>query len=240
MATASLCVICLKPNKIWLDFLQNFTHYDVYMVVDDNSIDYKSEYKEYTKVNIVQVPDEECKKKGYIDMNFIIKKKVTGWEKAVYYFSTINTTYTNVWFVEDDVFIYNENTLLNIDTTYKSADLLTNVCSENLTGKSTVWHWTRIRIKLEPPFYRAMCCAIRVSKQLISKIRDYARVHKTLFFLEALFPTLCKYYKLEYDVPHELIDIDYHPNVIENIDKNHLYHPIKDIDRHRLYRNTNI
>jgi hypothetical protein len=31
---------------------------------------------------------------------------------------------------------------------------------------------------------------------MISKIKEYVIQYKTLFFLEALFPTICKYYNL--------------------------------------------
>jgi hypothetical protein len=30
----SLCVICVKPHPVWVDFLLTCTHYDVYLVID--------------------------------------------------------------------------------------------------------------------------------------------------------------------------------------------------------------
>ena len=37
-----VCLICYKPNDIWIDFLSKFTKYDIYIVIDDNSADYKN------------------------------------------------------------------------------------------------------------------------------------------------------------------------------------------------------
>ena len=171
-------------------------------------------------------------------MNFCINKKISGWDKAIFYFANINTNYNNVWFIEDDVFLYDENTLLNIDTKYNDSDLLTSTYKENSTGHKNDWHWKKINIKLSPPYYYAMVCATRISKTLLSKIKDYATEYKTLFFLEALFPTLCKSNNLQYDIPDELHTIIYRKiYTIEDINKINLYHPVKDTTKHKLYRN---
>ena len=75
-------------------------------MIDDNSIDYKERYSQFLNVNIIQIKDEECKSRGFVNMNFFINKDITSWEKAIYYFSTINTEYNKVWFFEDDVFFH--------------------------------------------------------------------------------------------------------------------------------------
>jgi hypothetical protein len=70
------------------------------------------------------------------------------------------------------------------------------------------------------------------------KIKNYADEYKTLFFLEALFPTLCKKYNLKYETPNELINIIYRKDYDKNdIDKINIYHPLKDINMHNYYRN---
>jgi len=89
-----ICLICYKPNDIWIDFLSKFTKYDIYIIIDDNSI----QHDKLSNINIIQINDNECIKNGFVNMNFTIKKDVTSWEKAIYYFSTINTRYNNVWF----------------------------------------------------------------------------------------------------------------------------------------------
>ena len=166
-------------------------------------------------------------------MNLTIEKNVTSWDKSIYYFSTINTEYNQVWFFEDDVFFYDEESLLRIDSKYDNSDLLSNSYYEN--GPN--WLWNKIDIKFSPPFYHAMACCVRVSSNLLSKIRSYADEHKTLFFLEALFPTLCKTNNMNYDTPIEFTNIVYRTNYEDkNIDKKNLFHPVKDFTMHKYYR----
>jgi len=231
-------LICFKPNLIHLDFLNKFASYDIFIIIDDNSTDYKKAYSQtYTKIHIIQIPNTTCKNSGFIDMNFCINKKISGREKAVYYFSHINQNYSKVWFLEDDVFFYNEQTLLNIDSKYPESDLLTNFYKENLTGHKNDWNWPNVHIKIPPPYYYAMVCAVRISKTLLSKIKDYATTYNTLFFLEALFPTLCKYNNLIYDTPEELTTVTYREKYsTELINKVNIYHPVKGIKQHVVYR----
>ena len=226
-----ICLICLKPNEIWLDFLDKFIKYNIYIIIDDNKIDYKKLYKKYKNLHIIQITSKICVKNGFIKMNFIIKKLVTAWEKAMYYFSNINLEYDNIWFLEDDVFLNEEQTLINIDNKYLNSDLLTNKYYENINGNKDNWHWKRIQINFLPPYYCSMVCACRISKNLLLLINEYAQKYKTLFFLEALFPTIAKKNNLIYDTPEELQNISYRNTFdLDNINLNFLYHPIKNLD----------
>jgi hypothetical protein len=233
-----ICLICYKPNDIWIDFLSQFIEYDIYIMIDDNSKDYKEQYFKFNNINIIQINDEECINNGFVNMNNIFIKKLTSWDKSMYYFSTINTIYNNVWFFEDDVFFYNEQTLINIDSKYPKLDLLSNYYTENITGEKNDWHWSLIDINFKPPYYYAMVCCVRISTNLLSKIKDYANEYNTLFFLEALFPTICKKYNLLYDTPYEFKEIYYRTFFEDkNFNKNNFYHPVKDITKHIYYRN---
>jgi hypothetical protein len=230
-------LICYKPNDIWIDFLSKFTKYDIYIIIDDNSIDYKEQYSIFSNINIIQINDEECKKNGFINMNFIMNKEITAWEKSLYYFSTINTEYKKIWFFEDDVFFYDEESLLRIDSKYDNSDLLSNYYYENINGDRNYWNWKYIDIQLQPPYYCAMVCCVRISSNLLSKIKSYANEHNTLFFLEALFPTICKVNSMNYDTPTEFNNIIYRKNYEDtDIDEINLFHPIKDIAKHKYYR----
>jgi len=72
---------------------------------------------------------------------------------------------------------------------------------------------------------------------MLKQIDIYATKYKTLFFLEALFPTLCKKYKLHYDTPKELNQIIYRKDYTANdIDKTMIYHPVKNIEHHIKFR----
>lgn len=237
MNKTCVCLICYKPNYVWVEFLSKFTKYDVYIIVDDNSKDYKEQYCKFTNVNIIQINNHDCRKNGFVDMNFTIAKEISSWEKSMYYFSTINTEYNKVWFFEDDVFFNDEGSLLRIDAQYENSDLLSNHYVENVSGEKNSWHWHRININFSPPFYTGMMCCVRISSNLLFKLKKYANENNTLFFLEALFPTICKKYNLQYDTPSEFKHIYYRKDFIEtDINENNLYHPIKDIDKHSYYR----
>jgi hypothetical protein len=231
-----VCLICYKPNDIWFDFLSKFTKYDIYIIIDDNSKDYKGQYSKFSNINIIQINNEETKSNGFINTDF--KENGQGWSKALYYFSSIYKNLNYVWFIEDDVFFKDEFTLLNIDSQYYDIDLLTNTVSENILGKKDYWNWSFIDINLPPPYYNAMCCASRMSNSLLSKIKEYATTNKTLYFHEALSPTICYLNKYSHKCPIELNNIVYRKDYIDkDIDKNNLFHPVKDITKHKHYRN---
>jgi len=230
----ALCLICFKPNEIWINFLKRFIHYDVYIIIDDNSISYDN-YD--NNIHFIQILNEDCETHGFTDMNFVIRKKISGWEKAVFYFSTINTLYNNIWFFEDDVFFYNEQSLMYIDSKYKDGDLLSNIYVENSNGHKNDWHWEKININSNPPYYRCMCCIIRVSIQMLYHIKEYANTYKSLFFLEALFPTICKGNNLKIYTPEEFINVQFRKDyTIYDINELNLYHPVKDMENHILFR----
>jgi hypothetical protein len=89
----------------------------------------------------------------------------------------------------------------------------------------------------EPPHYNAMVCIVRMSKRLLSKIAEYAQTYKTLFFIEALFPTLAMQNKFICNSPSEFNNIHYRYDFKHyDITKNELYHPIKNKDSHSLLR----
>jgi hypothetical protein len=233
MQTA-VCLICVKPDDIWIEFLSKFSHYKVFVVIDSPEI-FKSPYESIT---YIQIPNEECIAHGFSDMNFLIKKQVTGWEKAVYYFSLKNKEHGYVWFLEEDVFIYGEKTLLDIDYKYPKSDLLTRTYKTNETGRRNLWHWASVNIKLNPPYYEAMVCICRLSQPLLSAISEYASTHKKLFFLEALFPTIAKQKGLVYDTPSELDEVVYGRNLKTRqvVNKTRVFHPFKNISTHRNKR----
>jgi hypothetical protein len=232
-----ISLLCLKPNKIWFDLLDKFTAYSIFVIIDDNNTNYTKQFEDYKNIKVVQIANNDCQQNGFTNMNFTIGKTISAWEKAMYYFSEINTQYDKIWFIEDDVFFYNEQTLINIDTLYKNSDLLSNTYSENSSGEKNSWLWRSININFPPPYYAAMVCCVRISKNLLSKIKSYAVDHKTLFFLESLFPTLCKKHNLIYDTPVEFKNIEYRKEFsLSEINKNSLFHPVKQITKHVDYR----
>ena len=221
-----------------MEFLSKFTKYDIVIIADDNSINYSEKYAAYKTIKIVQISDDECFSNHFINSCTVtIRKTILSWDKALYYFSSINTNYQHVWFLEDDVFFYNEQTIADIDTKYPTSDLLSHGYGENRTGDKSQWHWRMIKIDIHPPYYCTMVCAVRMSQQMLQKIRDYTQSYKQLFFIEAMFPTICKYNNLVYDTPSELNTITWRDTFVTgDINKKNLYHPIKDMNTHVKYR----
>jgi len=234
----AICLITFRPNKVWCDFLNLFTKYKIFIIVDDNDFSLSDFINNYCNITFIKVENKTCMANGYIDTNFYLKKLISGWDKALYYFGVEDKKYEFIWFMEDDVLFYNENTIIQIDNKYTNDDLLSNIYGENTTGEKKTWVWRRINIQYPPPYYSGMMCAARFSNKMMSCINDYAYKHKTLFFLEALFPTIAIKNNLKYNTPMEFNKIYYtHDFRGEKINKDILYHPVKNLDNHISFRN---
>ena len=240
-----LALICFKPNDIYLEFLNKFSNYEVYIIIDDNSANYTALYcRKYTNLTFIQIHDKVCKQYGFTNVNKIgVKKLISGWDKALCYFAlnfkNSNTNLnTKVWFIEDDVFFHNEYTLINIDAKYPDYDLLANSDFKQATNKND-WLWNYIRIKQPGPYYCGMVCATRLSLNVLEEIRLYADLNKELFFLEALLPTLSNPKIKKCCCPDELktVVFRHNYNYEEVTNKANIYHPVKDILKHIEFRN---
>lgn len=230
-------LVTYKPNEVFLQFLNEFTKYDVYIIIDDNTVDYIGLKQKYTRLNIIQIDNEICYHTGFKNMNAItLNKPVTGWDKALYFFTNIETTYEYTWIFEDDVFFYNEDTLATIDAKYGNHDILCN--SSFKEAKLDEWLWHRISIQFPPPYYCGMMCICRFSRKMLESIHAYADENDTLFYLEALFPCIAKYNQLVcYSNPPEFLTVT-HRNQFDEKDfnKKNLYHPMKNMEGHLYLR----
>lgn len=226
-----VCILTVKPEIIWLDFLSTFKTLKTYIMVDDNTFDCTELKKKYPTIQFIQIDDNECIKNGYTNMDKIfVKKPVISWDKAVYYF--YKNPVHSVWFIENDTFFYNEQTLVDINKKYTTEDLLVG----KVIDESHTWVvWSHLTdVKTPKPWYGAMVSATRVSHKLLTAINTYATKYKTLYFLEALFPTECISNKLIYKNIDELLNITIFDSVPNSIHK--LYHPIKDLEKHLQIR----
>lgn len=238
----ALCLITFNPTQKldYLEFLNSFKNFDIYVIIDDNSVNYNYLMNTYKNIKIIQIDNNLCINYGFFNISYItLRKYVTGWDKAIYYFSINKFNYNNIWFFEDDVYFYSENTILQIDNKYKTEDILCNSSYEE--GKLNEWLWKYIYINFSPPYYCGMMCALRLSNNFLNCVCDYVNRNKTLFFLEAFFPTIAKHYKLKIiESPIEFSTITYNNSVPQNnnLNENFLYHPVKDIKLHSIYRNA--
>ena len=234
----AICLITFRPNKIWCDFLNLFSKYKIFIIVDDNDFELGDFMDNYENITFIKVENEKCKRTGYIDTNFTLGKLISGWDKALYYFGFENDTdnYDFIWFMEDDVFFNNEDTILRIDQQYTNDDLLSPFYLEN-SGDKNNWQWHRINIEYPQPHYRGMMCIVRFSKEMLDCINYYAYQNKTLCFLEALFPTIAIKNNLKYGIPVEFNRITWNETIEkEEINMNNLYHPVKDMNNHTYFR----
>lgn len=233
----AICSITFRPTDIYCHFLNSFSNYKVFVVVDDNEFDLSNFIQNYENITFIQINNELCRNSGYIDLSFTINKLISGWDKALYHFGIVDTSFEYIWFMEDDVFFHNEDTLIQIDNTYTNTDLLSNNYVENVDGDKSTWHWNIININHPPPYYWAMICIIRLSKNMMNCIHEYATTHKTLFFSEALFPTTAFKNNLSYECPSVFNNIFYrHDFKKEDITTIGLYHPVKNINHHVEFR----
>lgn len=233
-------------------FAQGSTSYDIYIIIDsDEDQTSITELDKYKGLNFVQFDEKHCLNKGYKNVNYIgVKKLISGWDKALLFFSVIiPKKYKQVWFIEDDVFFFKEQILTDLDKKYPNQDLIANCDFKSQTTnniKEFPWHWHRINIKIPKPHYSGMMCITRMSNKLLQCIRWYATQYKSLFFLEALFPTLISHFKLSWVQPIELTTVTYRDVFFEDLDNikeedqkridTHIFHPIKDINKHKQLR----
>ena len=231
MQTA-VCLICVKPDDIWIEFLSKFTHYKVFIVIDSPEI-FKSPHE---SVTYIQIPDEECGAHGFSDMNFLMKKPITGWEKALYYFSLKNKEHGYVWFLEEDVFVPRADIFKKLDKRYPTTDLVTKQHVKDSEDPSFEF-WYDGDGKMERPFYRSLVCSTRVSRRLFDKVKELHDSKNTLCFIEIIFNTLAVQNGFTIEMPSELQTIIFRHTWTEGtVNSDGLFHPVKDTALHDTYR----
>jgi hypothetical protein len=234
----AIALITTIPNEKLLFFYDKIKYYDIFVIVDNNDFDLSKFKMQFPKINFIQIDNNECIENGFHNSNYYyMKKNVTGWDKVIYKMCKNRNNYRYVWIIEDDVFIPCEKTLIDIDNKYKNIDLIAN--TDYTEGKYYEWVWPQIMhtIPLDKPYYCGMMCAIRLSNTFLEKIEEYVKIYKSLFFLEAFFPTLVKHYNLNCLHIDEIKTITYCNEFHDNDFKSsNLYHPMKNIDRHSKIR----
>lgn len=236
--SCAVVLITRKPNIVWLDFLKSFTRYDIYIMIDDNSEDYKKIYQEqYPTIHFIQIDNDECQRNGFVGSSTATKlPPVMSWDKAMYYFSHLETRYEHMWFFEDDVFLFSEFTLLKIDEKYKNCDLLTR--SHTIKYENNMegwWHWNQVLGKIDLPWAYSLICICRVSALLLVKVREYANSRKTIFFIEALLNTLAIHNNLAVGTPPQFITVvqgDIPPIEVTQDKMFYVFHPYKAVENH--------
>lgn len=256
----AIALIVKEPDEIYLDFLltfaqgpvNTFANYDIYIIIDSDKdlTGPLAKAEKYKQLNFIQLTDDHCINNGFQNVNYIgVKKLISGWDKALLFFSVIiPLKYEHVWFIEDDVFFLKEQMLIDLDLLEPSADLIANCDFDKNnvnTNKSTNkdWLWSIIDIQIPKPWFAGMMCIVRMSVNLLQSIRWYAAKYNTLFFLEALFPTITSHFSLSYANPKEMETVTYRDVFLEDDLtrlETHFFHPMKDLNKHLELRNKYI
>jgi hypothetical protein len=234
----AVCLLCRKPDRMWCEFLDKFNNYKVFIIVDDQEIDLSDIKRDYSNLAFIQISDNDCIDKYYTKINYFVKKDITSWERSMLFFTFIEKSFDQVWFIEDDVFLYDESVLEKIDKKYQKEDLLTRF-THFPEEKQTKWGPIE---NLKEPIRSAMCCVVRMSKRMLLEINEFVKIEKRFCFLEILFPTLATNLNLDYKNPDEFDSVRFNPDKLikkkmttELLQKN-LFHPVKDIYKHKIYR----
>jgi len=230
----AIAVLTRVPDKVWMSFLNNFNFYDVFLIIDDNSIKYDNLYKEsYYNINFIQLDDQLCEKTGYkYSSTFLINKNVIAWDKVFYYFGEMNKNYDDVWVMEDDVFFKSENDLINIDNKFECNQVLIQ------NPQKHRWYWPSFTTNMNPPYFSTMVCACRMSRSLFEKISNHVKINGRLFFIECLIPTFSINYNLSHGIVKELKTIKFKKKWKERdfMKPNKLYNPLKNFEMHKELR----
>ena len=177
MNKTAIAVLTRVPDQKQLLFYSEFQNhgFEVFFFIDDN--EYKVE--KCLKARYIQIDEKECIRYGFY--NFAPPPKCGAWDKALYYFCRLHNDYANVWFVEDDVFIPNCQTLLDIDRRYGDSDIISAPNIVNRAGLLDDWHWWKHipDRMLPPPWCKAMVCGVRLSNELLKSVNEFIEAHST-------------------------------------------------------------
>lgn len=247
----AIALLTRKPNIEWLHFLSTFTNYDVYVIIDEspNVENYDKIYgHQFPGIELIQISKNDCCGKGFMDSSTATKlPRIIAWDKALYFFSIHCRNYDNVWFMEEDVFIHSESTLIELDREFPKEDLLTK--NHNIKNNDDVldWHWKHVNGYIKLPWACSLVPICRLSNLLIEKIRLHAKKAGCLFFIEAMFNTIAEQNNMLIGgrVPggnghmEKFKFIDHMGDGERFVDEKHkqyLFHPIKDVSRHEIIR----
>jgi hypothetical protein len=242
------------PNQYLLEFAEELSHKTnllVFIIADNNQYVPEKRFK-----NLVYRVDEEvCNYYNFKNINPLIKeKKVTAWNKVIYFLCREVKFLDFCWIVEDDVFIPSVESVRNLTKEYSKYDLVVPNDKANIDQSREYWHWYRMPVYMEKNYYnssldiknhpekswhKSMVCAIGVSRRLLYLINLHVLAYKELFFLEAIFNTIAHQAELDIKVLENFETIKWKQDWKESdiLEKpENWFHPMKDFSLHPVYR----
>jgi len=184
-------------------------------------------------VYLVAINSTDTSRRNYTHSSYATRfRTVTALDKAIFFFCEVAPAYSFVWVIEHDVFIPSLEAFVAMNA-YDDTDLLISstgliVSNERRPG----WIWDRIELNFGPPFFQGMAQAAGFSQNMLSAMRNYARLNGKLSFLETFFRATAVHNNLSVSSPSNLdtITLKPPPFTCEDISKNSLnwFHPIKE------------
>lgn len=198
-------------------------------------------YKNKNGIYIVSSTSAYCQSFGYSHLGTFayIKKEVTCWDKAVFFFSQVAIGYDFVWILETDVFIpslqafQNVQSIIHSQNQNRSSHAIDLVVSKIEIDDDDInnWHWKALQPLYFPrPWYHTMACVMGLSRRMLSLLDNFAQKHHRLQFLEVLPLTLAMHNHFIVHNPPEFSTIT-HRNQFSCEDILHQssnwFHPVK-------------
>jgi len=242
----AIAFLCKYPTMETISFaerLSKTTTFDIF-IVSDQRYNGRQKTAFYPNMEVICIDDHQCVEKGYINANIGTKdthipKNPIAWDKMLYIFCEKEPQYDFLWVFEDDVFIPSVETLLNLHVKYgESFDLVTpNHFAK--TDKLKDWHWKHIFQNCDPPYFYSMVCACGISRNLFKVIKEWVRIKRKLFHIEAMFNTLAVQNNLRVTDAFELKSVVWQGNW--GLDEflqlpNNVFHPVKLQFNYEMYR----
>jgi hypothetical protein len=232
----AIAFVTKYPHENILKFAKEVSSvgFDTFVISDDNC---KNE-------NVININDDICESSGYKNAHIwenspSIKKQITSWDKMLYLFCEIETTYDFVWVFEDDCFIPSVETIQHLHLKYRNYHLVTPNNLKN-DGSMMDWHWRYIYDKCKNgPYAYSMVSACGLSRDILNEVKRFKEQENQLFFIEAMFNTLALQKGLKVIDAFELKSIVWQGNWGINefmLLENNIFHPRKDIENHYALR----
>jgi hypothetical protein len=184
----------------------------------------------------LQVDDDLCYNSKYKNANFIIKKKVTSWDKVLYLLNHKLSFIDFTFIVEDDVFIPSIKSIKSMFETYKNYDLVSSFHNSKVDDKIVWSHWDKCPTYLPKDCQRhSMVCALGLSRKLLKVVEKQVETYKELYFIEIIFNSLAEKEKMNIIQAPEFSTIVWRKKwCIEDFIeyKENWFHPVKDIESH--------
>jgi hypothetical protein len=174
-------------------------------------------------------------------------KQPSSWDKAFYHLyqnSNLLKKYNYFYFIEDDVYTKDINTLYNsfITLNQPSYDFIGLKINKRQNTKNWCW-WTRekdVNIYFKNPHmsFNPLC---RLSSRLINKILEFRNSYNKFYFHEIMFSSLCVENDFTMTNLNSLIDsylgkFDSRPIInIDTIKDTKIYHPVKPVYKKKYF-----